>query len=288
MISQIRPLYADYPIPNIKLDNEVFALDSTTISLSLVLFQWAPGKYSRGAVKIHTLLDLRGSIPSFVLITDGKYHDSNVLDVLAPIPGAIYLMDKAYIDFEALYSIHLAGAFFVSRAKSNMNYTVTCQNYNINPVSYNANEHRWGDGRAKICHYELLCNGRVSTGLMERGDQLIVRLSVLFEQDIDKLIYGITVKTSDGTAVYGTNSRLVEGLPKEQGAGDLVSFEFALTLNLLAGDYFISLGVAQDDEKRDNVAVDRRYDMIHVHVKQTPDAFGTAALEGVLSLLETR
>ena len=158
----------------------------------------------------------------------------------------------------------------------------------ISHHSYNANEHRWGDGRAKICHYELLCNGRVSTGLMERGDQLIVRLSVLFEQDIDKLIYGITVKTSDGTAVYGTNSRLVEGLPKEQGAGDLVSFEFALTLNLLAGDYFISLGVAQDDEKRDNVAVDRRYDMIHVHVKQTPDAFGTAALEGVLSLLETR
>ena len=135
MISQIRPLYADYPIPNIKLDNEVFALDSTTISLSLVLFQWAPGKYSRGAVKIHTLLDLRGSIPSFVLITDGKYHDSNVLDVLAPIPGAIYLMDKAYIDFEALYSIHFAGAFFVSRAKSNINYTVTCQNYNINPVT---------------------------------------------------------------------------------------------------------------------------------------------------------
>jgi len=135
LISQVQPLYANHPIPNIKLDNEVFALDSTTISLSLVLFQWAPGKYSRGAVKIHTLLDLRGSIPSFIIITDGKYHDSNVLDVLTPVPGAIYLMDKAYIDFEALYNIHLAGAFFVSRAKSNMNYTITCQNYNINPVT---------------------------------------------------------------------------------------------------------------------------------------------------------
>ncbi len=132
LISQVRPLYADTPIPNIKLDNEVFALDSTTISLSLVLFQWAPGKYSRGAIKIHTLLDLRGNIPSFVLVTDGKYHDSNVLDVLMPVFGAIYLMDKAYIDFEALYNIDLAGAFFVSRAKANMDYTVTCQNYNIN------------------------------------------------------------------------------------------------------------------------------------------------------------
>jgi hypothetical protein len=85
LIGQVRPLYTDHPIPNIRLENEVFALDSTTISLSLVLFQWAPEKYSRGAVKIHTLLDLRGSIPSFVLITDGKYHDSNVLDVLVPV-----------------------------------------------------------------------------------------------------------------------------------------------------------------------------------------------------------
>lgn len=128
-------MYADHPISNIRLENEVFALDSTTISLSLVLFQWAPGKYSRGAVKIHTLLDLRGSIPSFILITDGKYHDSNVLDVIVPVSGAIYLVDKAYIDFKALYRIHLAGAFFISRAKSNMDYTVICQNYNINPMT---------------------------------------------------------------------------------------------------------------------------------------------------------
>lgn len=135
LISQVRPKYADHPIPNIKLENEVFALDSTTISLSLVLFQWAPGKYSRGAVKIHTLLDLRGSIPSFVLVTDGKYHDSNILDVIVPVWGAIYLMDKAYIDFEALYRINLAGAFFISRAKSNMDYTITHQNYNINPIT---------------------------------------------------------------------------------------------------------------------------------------------------------
>jgi hypothetical protein len=131
LIQQIRPMYANELVPNVNIDNEVFALDSTTISLSLKLFSWAPGKYSRGAVKIHTLLDLRGSIPSFILITDGKYHDSNVLDVLSPISHAIYIMDKAYIDFKALYYMHKQGAFFISRAKSTMDYTVIENNFNI-------------------------------------------------------------------------------------------------------------------------------------------------------------
>jgi transposase len=113
----------------------VFALDSTTISLSLKLFTWAPGKYSRGAVKIHTLLDLRGNIPSFILVTDGKYHDSNILDELVISPGAIYIMDKAYIDFVALYNMNESGAFFISRAKSTMDYTVIESNLNIDPKS---------------------------------------------------------------------------------------------------------------------------------------------------------
>lgn len=131
LIQQVRPMYANEPIPNVNIDNEVFALDSTTISLSLKLFNWASGKYSRGAVKIHTLLVLRGSIPSYILITDGKYHDSNVLDVLTPIPDAIYIMDKAYIDFKALYHLHELGAFFISRAKTTMNYSVIENNFNI-------------------------------------------------------------------------------------------------------------------------------------------------------------
>ena len=108
----------------------------------------------------------------------------------------------------------------------------------------------------------------------------------MFEHDVDELIYGITVKTSDGTAIYGTNSRLLGGLPTSQKAGDLALFEFNLTLNLLGGDYFISLGVAQDDASQDNIAIDRRYDMIHVFVNQTPDAFGTSALNGELALIE--
>ena len=131
LIQQIRPLYANSPIPNIDIDNDVFALDSTTISLSLKLFSWAQGKYSRGAIKVHTLLDLRGSIPTFIFITDGKYHDSNILDMIVPLPDAIYLMDKAYIDFTSLYNMHKAGAFFVTRAKVSLDYTVTEFNYNI-------------------------------------------------------------------------------------------------------------------------------------------------------------
>ena len=131
LIKLVKPLYSNSPIPNIDIDNDIFALDSTTISLSIKLFSWAKGKYSRGAVKIHTLLDLRGSIPVFIHITDGKYHDSNVLDIMTPIPEAIYLMDKAYIDFVALFDINKAGAFFVTRAKVTMAYIVIEYNYNI-------------------------------------------------------------------------------------------------------------------------------------------------------------
>lgn len=131
LIQQVRPLYANSPIPNIDIDNDVFALDSTTISLSIKLFNWAQGKYSRGAIKVHTLLDLRGSIPTFIFITDGKYHDSNILDVIVPLRDSIYLMDKAYIDFASLYNMHKAGAFFVTRAKVSLDFTVIEFNYNI-------------------------------------------------------------------------------------------------------------------------------------------------------------
>ena len=135
LIRLVRPLYAQCPIPNVDIDNEVFALDSTTISVSINLFSWAEGKYSRGAVKIHTLIDLRGNIPEFILITDGKYHDSNALDVINFHANSIYLMDKAYVDFEALFRINNAGAFFVSRAKDTMRYEVIEQNFNIDETT---------------------------------------------------------------------------------------------------------------------------------------------------------
>jgi len=131
LINLVKPMYENQPIPNVDIDNDVFALDSTTISLSLKLFTWAEGKYSRGAVKVHTLLDLRGNIPTYILITDGKYHDSNVLDILPVQSDAIYVMDKAYIDFAALFNIHNAGAFFISRAKVTLDYSIVERNFNI-------------------------------------------------------------------------------------------------------------------------------------------------------------
>ena len=135
LIKLVRTLYADSPIPTIDLQNEIFALDSTSISVSINLFTWAEGKYSRGAIKMHTLIDLRGSIPEFILITDGKYHDSNALDVMSFYANAIYLMDKAYVDFEALFRINNAGAFFVTRAKETMRYSVVEQNFNIDQTT---------------------------------------------------------------------------------------------------------------------------------------------------------
>lgn len=132
LIELVRPLYKNSVVPNLlSIENELFALDSTTISCSINLLIWAEGKYSRGAIKMHTLLDLRGSIPSFILITDGKCHDSNILDEITPVPEAIYVMDKAYVDFKALYRINILESYFVTRAKKTLKYTIIEQNFNI-------------------------------------------------------------------------------------------------------------------------------------------------------------
>ena len=118
LIAQARRLYADEPLAN-ELDETTYALDSTTIDLCLSLFPWATFRKTKAAVKMHTLLDLRGSIPSFIHISDGKLHDVNVLDLLVPETGATYVMDRAYVDFLRLHKLDQAGAFFVTRAKKN-------------------------------------------------------------------------------------------------------------------------------------------------------------------------
>ena len=120
MINLVRPLYAKTSILDINIDNVLYALDSTTISTSIKLATWALGKYSRGAVKMHTLLDLRGSIPANIHITDGRWHDSNELELLTPEPLAFYMIDKAYVDFDEFFRFHLAGAYWVTRPKDNM------------------------------------------------------------------------------------------------------------------------------------------------------------------------
>ena len=119
MIARARALYAQEPSV-LDLDASVYALDSTTIDLCLSVFDWAPFRSTKAAIKLHTLLDLRGSIPAFIHISDGKLHDVNVLDILPMEAGAFYVMDRGYVDFERLYAMHQAGAFFVTRAKAGM------------------------------------------------------------------------------------------------------------------------------------------------------------------------
>ena len=119
LIGVARRLYAEEPF-GIELAETVYALDATTIDLCLAVFPWAPFRAHKAAVKLHTLLDLRGNIPSFIHISDGKVHDVNVLDQLIPEPGAYYVMDRAYLDFERLHRLHEAGSFFVTRARSDL------------------------------------------------------------------------------------------------------------------------------------------------------------------------
>ena len=119
LIAQARRLYAEDRF-GVDLSNTVYALDSTTIDLCLSMFPWAPFRSTKAAVKVHTLLDLRGAIPSFIHISDGKLHDVHILDLLVPEPGAFYVMDRGYLDFARLFALHQAGSFFVTRAKSNM------------------------------------------------------------------------------------------------------------------------------------------------------------------------
>jgi len=119
LITRARKLYASDSL-GMELDNTVYALDSTTIDLCLSVFPWASFQRTKAAVKMHTLLDLRGAIPSFIHVSDGRFHDVNVLDLLLPEPGAFYVMDRGYLDFERLYRLDQAGSFFVTRAKRNM------------------------------------------------------------------------------------------------------------------------------------------------------------------------
>ena len=121
MIRIARPLYANEDL-GLELDNTVYALDASTIDLCLSVFPWALFRSTKSAVKLHTLLDLRGNIPTFIHVSDGKMHDVNVLDILVPEPGAFYIMDRGYVDFERLFLLHSVGAFFIIRAKSNTRY----------------------------------------------------------------------------------------------------------------------------------------------------------------------
>ena len=148
LITRARALYATERFAA-DLDHTVYALDSTTIDLCLATFPWAPFQRSKAAVKLHTLLDVRGAIPSFIHISDGRWHDVNVLDLLLPEPGAFYVMDRGYTDYSRLYTLDQAGSFFVIRARNNMDARRL----------YSAPNDR---ERGLICDQTILFNGTVA------------------------------------------------------------------------------------------------------------------------------
>jgi hypothetical protein len=121
LVSRAKALYANEPL-GIDLQSTVYALDSTTIDLCMSLFPWAHFRRTKSAIKLHTLMNLRGSIPEFIHISDGKMHDVNILDLLVPSPGAFYIMDRGYLDFQRLYQLHQERSFFITRAKSNFRF----------------------------------------------------------------------------------------------------------------------------------------------------------------------
>lgn len=134
-IRKVRLMYAKENVPDVYLPGwEIFAISSTTIPCSIKPAEWTFDKYSKGGAKMHTVLDLRGSIPDSIYITDSRWHDSNFLDVYEPYKCAIYTMDKACLDYEALYRMHLNGTCFVTRAEATMKYYVVDINYNDNDL----------------------------------------------------------------------------------------------------------------------------------------------------------
>ena len=144
--------------------------------------------------------------------------------------------------------------------------------------SYNPNEYRWGDRRAVIIDYQLRCNSGNDQVVFESGEQLELMVHVRFFEELTDLIYGCTVKTVDGQTVYGTNTRQ-RALDVSHGeAGATVVIRFQFDLNVVPGEYFISLGVALDDSERDNIAIDRRYDLIHLTVRGDYGGFGLAQM----------
>ncbi len=149
---------------------------------------------------------------------------------------------------------------------------------------YNSAEYRWGDQRGQIQDYVLQINGEPAKGMCQSGDRIDLLLRVVFKENVMSPILGLTLKTSDGIVVYGANSRdrKLDVPAGRSGSEFLVSYSFEI--NLIGGDYFISLGLADDDEQIDNLAVDRRYDMIHLQVKAEHNDFGMCALNMGMSI----
>ena len=157
-----------------------------------------------------------------------------------------------------------------------------------NRHGYNPQEYRWGDGRAQIIDYKLLKDGEEFNHPCEKNEKLALSFVISFSQPFEKLIYGMTIKTTDGKTVYGTNNRLKEQLFSTSKDNEIVEMKFEFVVNLAAGDYFISLGVSTDDTEKDHIPLDRRYDLIHFSVLDDQQSFGIAELNASIEQVNSR
>jgi len=151
---------------------------------------------------------------------------------------------------------------------------------------YNAAEYRWGDQRGQIQDYVLLINDESSGTMCRSGDRIDLLLRVIYKDEVNNPILGLTLKTSDGITVYGANTRDRRLEVPAGKAGSELLIRYSFVINLVGGDYFISLGLADDDEQKDNLAVDRRYDLIHLQVRAEQTDFGISALNMAISVDE--
>ena len=154
-----------------------------------------------------------------------------------------------------------------------------------NRSTYNTQEYRWGDTRAKIIDYVFQNNDDEYRHQCEKADKLILCFAVYFEHAFEKVIYGMTIKTTDGKTVYGTNNRLKKQEFSATKPGDIVEIKFEFIANLAAGDYFISLGIATDHDEKDHIPLDRRYDLVHFKVADDQQSFGVAELGATIEQL---
>lgn len=148
-----------------------------------------------------------------------------------------------------------------------------------NRPSYNSQEYRWGNGEASICDYKFSFKGEEVSHSCQQGSEMDLSVAVVFNTLVEKPIYGLTIKTTDGTVVYATNTRLQEKTISKKEHGYCAVIDFSFTANLIAANYFISIGIAVDHEDKDHVPLDRRYDLIHMKVEDNGHAFGLAMLD---------
>ncbi|MDH3465599.1 MAG: ABC transporter ATP-binding protein [Gammaproteobacteria bacterium] len=212
-----------------------------------------------------------------IFLNDGEVQDhGDVRDVVHAYLRAMFGGDRvAAKNLSSSRDSDAASAPVVAPATLNRDPSIDGCKYR---QGYNAAEYRWGDQRARIIDYRVLCGGVADPITCVQGECLEIECNIYFDETIEGTIYGLTVKTVDGITVYGANTRARKTTIRRHSAGDVGTIKFQMQLRLLSGDYFISLGVAADDDEDDNIAVDRRYDLLLLHVVGDGRDFGIADL----------